>query len=387
MGGITYKLYESTQKDYDNLRGIIELDEKYNPFLEGPCFLSIAAKIMTPRANFGVGKQAKQMARIRIRNNGNAGFNIDEVPIKFLSLHYSYIIESDYTYDDIAQKFVIDKFLPLVSKNGEKIDVLKAMKNMRNVNILTYCNGTKYYKEMENILIAKLKELGYSEEEQLKILSQICIFPIATYVLDGTEKSTYIGFRDINDSTLETVKDEKNFRKVKESKIGEYLAKYSNNVYEYLYYGDGQHYNSLPKYSKVGQALPVCLASVVTRALENSVNNSKSNSKFVPVSASLLINDIREIMKKIENGQTKEELMQELDEKLSYGNSRKMSEEELEILDNIDMISDRLVMLNENIRINPENKKNVESLKEKMKISDELTQLINRFSLERQFEK
>ena len=50
----------------------------------------------------------------------------------------------------------------------------------------------------------------------------------------------------------------------------------------YLISGDGTH--SLSKYTSDGVAMPVCLSSAISKALENSILNS-SGKDFVPITA------------------------------------------------------------------------------------------------------
>lgn len=163
------------------------------------------------------------------------------------------------------------------------------------------------------------------------------------------------------------------------------MAKYSSNVYEYLINGDGIHFKSLSKYSRDGSALPVILSTAVTCALQNSIYNSNPNNEFIPISAKSISKDFYGITKRIELGESKEKLMQELDEKLNYNNCRRMSDIELEVLDNIDAICDKLLKLNEYTQKNNEDMSEI--LETKIKISNKLTILISSLIKERQQDK
>ena len=281
-----FKLYERVSKSEEYLYGIKPIEDNENPFAEGPCFLSISAQYnndTADRSNFGMAKEGMKMARLRVRGQKNAGYNIKGFPVKFLAIQRESKKEENILSEDKAIFEFIQKYLyPLIEKDGQKIDVIQAMKNMRNVNIMCYCNGTTFAQNIENVLIQRMQELGYNAEEIRKIQSQMCMFPIATDKLDGNQISTCISFKDINDDEVnENVTDEE-IKKVEESSMGETIIKYSENEIAYLFNGDGEH--QLKKYTEDGKAIPVCLSSAVCKALENSINNSTSDY-FTPISA------------------------------------------------------------------------------------------------------
>ena len=281
-----FKLYERVSKSEEYLYGIKPIEDNENPFAEGPWFLSISAQYnndTADRSNFGMAKEGMKMARLRVRGQKNAGYNIKGFPVKFLAIQRESKKEENILSEDKAIFEFIQKYLyPLIEKDGQKIDVIQAMKNMRNVNIMCYCNGTTFAQNIENVLIQRMQELGYNAEEIRKIQSQMCMFPIATDKLDGNQISTCISFKDINDDEVnENVTDEE-IKKVEESSMGETIIKYSENEIAYLFNGDGEH--QLKKYTEDGKAIPVCLSSAVCKALENSINNSTSDY-FTPISA------------------------------------------------------------------------------------------------------
>ena len=141
-----------------------------------------------------------EMARMRVRGQRNAGFTLKDLPIRFLSIKLDNKSQDrKITEDERIDLFVTQYLLPLISSNGTKIDYIQAMKNMRNVNIMSYCDGTLVVQNIEKKLLDKMQELGYSDEECEKIQSQMCMFPIATDRLTGKQKSTCVSFKDIND--------------------------------------------------------------------------------------------------------------------------------------------------------------------------------------------
>ncbi len=281
-----YRLYEKVPKTKQYMYGSKLIDSEENPFLDGPCLLCISAQHdnkMASKSNFGVTKEGMKMARLRVRNQRNAGFGLKDFPVKFLSIELDRKDEDkNVTSEERIDAFVTQYFLPLIEKNGQKMDCVQAMKNMRNVNMMSYCDGTLFVQKVEEILINKMQELGYTDEESKKIQSQMCMFPIATNRLIGTQKSTCISFKDINDSEVDDNVTLEERKKISESVIGESVFKYSDNEVAYLFNGDGEH--KLKKYTCEGKAMPVCLSSALCKALENSILNYSTKS-FVPITA------------------------------------------------------------------------------------------------------
>jgi len=274
-----YKLYEKVPKSKEYMHGSRLMEDNENPFLEGPCLLCISGQYdnsIAPKSNFGVTKTGMRMARLRVRGEKNAGFSLKDFPVKFLS------IQVDERNDKRGEKFVEKYLVPLISKNGQRIDCIQAMKNMRNVNIMSYCDGKVLAQEFENNLISRMKQLGYTEEECKEIQSQMCMFQIATKRLTGAQKSTCISFKDINDTEVNDNVTSEERKEVLESPLEERVFSHSENEISYLFNGDGDH--SLKKYTRVGKALPVCLSSAISKALENSIANF-SGQHFIPVSA------------------------------------------------------------------------------------------------------
>ncbi len=281
-----YRLYEKVPKTKQYMYGSKMIDSEESPFLDGPCLLCISAQHdnqMASKSNFGVTKEAMKMARLRVRNQRNAGFGLKDFPVKFLSIELDKKDEDkNVTSKERIDVFVTQYLLPLIAKNGKKIDCIQAMKNMRNVNMMSYCDGTLFVQAVEKNLIDRMQKLGYTDEECKKIQSQMCMFPISTDRLRGKQKSICISFKDINDIEVNDNVTLEERKKISESVIGESVFKYSDNEVAYLFNGDGEH--KLKKYTCVGKAMPVCLASALSKALENSILNYSANN-FVPITA------------------------------------------------------------------------------------------------------
>ena len=324
-----YKLYERVPKSTEYEHGSRMIDDDENPFKKGPCLLCVSAMLNIPpnimgqpdRSIFGLSKQGMKMARLRTTGSVNGGFELKDFPVKFLAIR----TDGKKTAEIDETTELVDKyFLPLISENDKKIDCIQAMKNMRNVNLLSYCNGTILAKEIENILINKMNDLGYKEEEIKKIQSQMCIFPSATERLKKNQKWTCISVTNVNDSEIFVPYNEeleKMDKLVRESKSKAILAKHSDNQYEYLFEGSESH--TIREYSSDGEfPISVCVSSVISEALENSIENSR-NEKFKPITVEQLISRIPQIMHKFMAGVKEKELMAQLDKSLTYGGARR----------------------------------------------------------------
>ena len=291
-----YQLYEKVPKDKEYMKGSRLLEDGENPFMKGPCFLCIAATDTLDKSVFGITKQGMKMARLRVRGEKNAGYDLRGFSVKFLSMKLNIKDEEKrMTPEERIACFVHKYLLPLISDNGERIDCNKAMRQMRNVNILSYCDGTVTVQNIEKCLIGLMQELGYTSEEIDMIQSQMCMFPIATNRLEGKQKSTCISFKDINDDEVSDDITPEIAQSVYDSPIGEKLVNYSNNELAYYMSSNGAH--TIKAYTQMGQALPVCLSSAISKAINNSINNASAANKFVPVTAQALTEDFPIIMK------------------------------------------------------------------------------------------
>ena len=67
-------LYRKTNKSIDNLSGYEEIKEEENPFTK-PCLLCISAQTHVDKSVFGLAKVGASLARVRVRNHYNGGFD------------------------------------------------------------------------------------------------------------------------------------------------------------------------------------------------------------------------------------------------------------------------------------------------------------------------
>lgn len=106
--------------------------------------------------------------------------------------------------DDVNPRYVqmiFEKiFLPRISKDGKKIDVESAKRNIRNINIVAHCHGGYTFIKLEEIMQEKMAELGYSKQDALDIQKQLLCIAYAPYCPLGVSKSTFVGFCSARDT-------------------------------------------------------------------------------------------------------------------------------------------------------------------------------------------
>jgi hypothetical protein len=184
---------------------------------------------------------------------------------------------SEYTpTEDELIEFVNTYFLPLVSFNHHKIDIMDAIKNVRNINFVTYCDGSKIFKKIEELLENKMKEIGYSNEEINIILSQICLAAVSGSSIDT--KATTVLFGDINDRSF-------NF----EAKLAESYHSIINHNGQFAFVIDGDGTHDFRKYMKKEEKTSSIIKMFLNKALENSAYH---NDSFLPIVSEPFIMDI-----------------------------------------------------------------------------------------------
>ena len=336
-----YKLYQKQSKTPEYPLGARAIPDGENP-LNNPCLVCFSPQESNKRHGFGVTKVGMEMARMRVRGLENAGFNIDTVPVSFLN-----VINED-GRDKQIEEFVDAYLVPLITNaQGQKIDIVKAMKNMRNVNMMSYCNGTYNIADILECLYSKMEEMGYLLDEISQISSQICVFPFSTDIpLEQLGGVTSIDFQDINDDEIYspniTPETENNTRS---SSIGEAFTIHSATKAIYTINGTGCH-RLREQFTREGKALPVVVSRIVSNALQNSILNANSD-KFHPITIQELGRGCPEIMQDAEKGVSQEELMKKLDDSLEYGGAKRLTEPEKLLIEQLETACDEIAKLKE----------------------------------------
>lgn len=327
-----YKLYERVSRCDKYKQGVKPIEENSNPFSQGPCLLCVAA-VPLDKSVFGMSREGMNFAGLATYQNPNAKFGLDQFPVKFLSLKPEYSSEDHMTEEEDLEAFTVKYFLPLVSSNNTKISISEAMRNIRNINILSYCDGTQTILDMLDILQNKMVEYGYSDKECSKILSQISLTALATNRLNGNSLATCMSFGDINDGEVNDNVDDFDKAEITKSPIKEALVRKSNIESHYMVLGNGSH--TLKNFHQNGLAMPVCLYSVISNVLNNSIYNCNPEHSFRPISMHELSKDIPSIVAQAKSGKTLSEIKQAFFDGLSYDKATKLSDDEIIVQDEL----------------------------------------------------
>ena len=157
------------------------------------------------------------------------------------------------------------------------------MRNFRNITFLTYCNGARNYKLIENALKKKMTDIGYEVNEIKLILSQICLVSLTGNIIKsvGTD-TTCISFGDIYDEKYEA--DPKTIIDIlnKNSKIDYLYVNYESLIgFVTARCEDGDLY----RYMFNDPVITPRIKAVLNASLENAIDN-RDNDIFNPITYS-----------------------------------------------------------------------------------------------------
>ena len=336
-----YKFYRKSEKTEENEHGL-EIVEGGNPF-ERPTFLSLLALNMRLRDTNGSISRILELSGVRTPN-GEENIPLDQVPVNFLGLSYSEVspegrfrkIASGDNFQKISEEtisFVHTYILPLISVNGQKRDITECCRNMRNINIMCFCDAIFMVGAMNRILIEEMQKIGFTEEEIDTILSQVCIIPV------GTEYSAIEGFiKNIKFTTVFLLDIIDTFGITDSQTISEILGgskeaffrssyamdmeddEVSKNSRMLIVDGGGDH--DLKSFIHKGVTYPAIIVRLVNAILNNSVRNSKNPDEFIPLDVV-----IEEQLEKIveyytsQEGLSQEEIIASVLQSISYPTS------------------------------------------------------------------
>lgn len=209
------------------------------------------------------------------------------------------------------------------------------MRSFRNINIMSYCNGTIRVADIINTIKTSMSEIGYSDEEIKKSISQIALISLATEVDLDSIGCTVVDFHDLNDT--EVMDCESNISKeiekhTNESQLGEQLTIIpGTNRAEYTIGGSGEH--SVSQFENEATAMPACVRKVISNMLENSLQNANGN--FTPITVKTLTEGCQEIIDQAQNGKNREQLINQVDASTSYQGARRLTMRESNLYDEL----------------------------------------------------
>ncbi len=316
------EMYRKVNKNINNPYGIEQIGPEENPFLK-PCLLCLSAQSGHDRSVFGIAKIGASLARFRVKGRYNAGFEIEEAPISFIA---SRLNEKQEEVDEFVDKY----FIPLLLKDGKRVDVTEACRLFRNINMLSYCDGTLKPIRMEQHLRERMTELGYSAGEIDVIVRNISVIAIATDRVKGIEGMNLMAFKDYMDEEVMTDEEVALYESGKTSEFREL----SHNVHYYYYRGSGDH--DLKKYAYTDD-VEALISFIITYVLENSIENNKGN--YVPLDIGGKLEILRGMLAR---GLSAKEILGLVDDSLSYDGTPKLTQREALVMDKFDYSCDLL---------------------------------------------
>ncbi len=340
-----YRFYRKVEKSPDNEHGL-ELVENRNPF-EQPIFLSMLALNMKLRDTNGAISRILELSGVRFPN-GEENIHMEDVPVNFMSLSYSEPTDDRFPkiasndnlvkIDEDTRSFVLNYMLPLVSNNGQKRDINECLRNMRNINIMCYCDAIYPIRSMSMVLTEEMRKLNFTDEETDSSLSHVCIFPVGTEspsidAVISDIKFTTVFILDIEDSF--GISDEASLQNIfgSNTETCYYTStalelpqeKVCKNSRMLLVHDNGEH--DLKSFIHKGRAFPAILIKVINDILNNSIINKNNTDVFVPIDVvidriKLICDDYIEGKKDLSKG----ELLVEVFQNLNYHSGENLSQ-------------------------------------------------------------
>ena len=267
-------IYEKVNKTDDNVYGIKEITDE-NPLKTGPCIITILA---IPMFLKNINGSLRQVAEL-VNPDIDQFYDSDR---RILGLGFGDYNEQNGRFsrinpsDEELENFLSTYFYPLLVENNSRINTLDAMKNFRNITFLTYCNGAKVFKSIEEKLKIKMKELGYDDSEIGMILSQICLASISGNVIQKKGTSALaISFGDVNDGDYET--NERIIAGINE--LGSGFINYGSSL-GFAVADNGEH--DFKKHMTGDPILSSRIAAFLNASIQNALDN-RNNEIINPI--------------------------------------------------------------------------------------------------------
>lgn len=105
-------------------------------------------------------------------------------------------IEYTQYIDELFKKTLLHRF----SDNGKRLSLQDAMQRIRKLNIVTHCHGAYVAQKLADKAYNKMQELGYSQQEIKKILSQLLIVAHAPAYNPTKQDAHFLGFMSAFDN-------------------------------------------------------------------------------------------------------------------------------------------------------------------------------------------
>ncbi len=141
-----------------------------------------------------------------IESNRQAKLSIDVIDsllgvfkndVDVLSVNYNSGTYNDDLYETNISNIVDNLFVRLISKNGKRLDIKEACKNMRNITIFAHCFGDKIIRDIVISLDFEMQCMNYDKKERMVILKQI--FAVIYAIKTTNQEINYLNVISPND--------------------------------------------------------------------------------------------------------------------------------------------------------------------------------------------
>lgn len=341
------ELYVKKQKTSENPYGSQKVTFGNNPFMRGPVLLCIGDNPTSRVEAIKTTDYFANILRLRTEEADNASISMENFPINLVSYHS--VLPSNHSKKKEIEDFVDQYLGPLVYDNFNKIHPIKAMKNIRNLNIATFGNGAFEAYQLESQLLELLQRIGYTPEEIDQILSQVFAIYIGAPNINYNEKFTSVSFTELEDTSIDRSSENpailKVFRdKLKYDTLHEEFRGINPNFFEYCRRDDTSKHTLEDYYSK-GKAFPVVLSSVMYKGLNNSVLNHDTMEVLHPLHISQLTDDAGNYMMQARQGVDIRTMMNNFDQSIAYPGKIILTEGEKKLQGQLDVACDHITAL------------------------------------------
>lgn len=316
-------IYKKCEKSLDNPSGYLELEN----IDDKPFLLCISAQNNNDKSIYGITRFGAESARVYTSKEDGAKYKVDSLDFNFLGVRFKSDSMYDSSSDELVDKFVI----PYLYNNGN--DYLNVIKKAKNMNFLTYCDGTETYAQLENLLKKILSE-NFSSDQVNRIISHISLCAIGTMIDTTLCDAKCVSFIDVNDSEICSSKQDE-MKKIITNKQNDFLIKQEKeNNYIFSFNGNGIH--SLNEYLNDSNVVKPYLCSYITDNISNSINNYCGINEIVNV--------INFSDKFKDNSLSIEDKIKLLDDKINYYGGFKYTDDEVKIQRQLDVMCKKSLM-------------------------------------------
>ena len=221
------EIYKRVEKDLEHVQGVERIEKTDKPFI-----ICLSAQ-NDLRSVCGIPKVVMRAARVYTDDENAALLRLEDMPIDFLGVRFS-----KEKIEDVPEEELVDKFLiPYLTSKGS--DFESVMREAAKVNFLTYCDGTLTYTKIESVLLERLRDMKFTEDEVSQIVSKITLVATSTDRNTDNLRCTSIKLKDINDTEVLEEREKKCLPDTEEFTFG--VTPSNPDSVIYIYRGNGEH--------------------------------------------------------------------------------------------------------------------------------------------------